>query len=216
MYRVQLSDRERQELQQRTHAPGVRPRTRDRLEMVRLCDAGWHVPRIARHLGMNEKSVRRWITAFREQGFDAFRDRPPVGRTACLTPAIREAVRQEFAKGDRTWTAAQVAVWLTEQYRVSVRVSHLRRLLRCWKLSDKRTRRSVKHKQRPEEVAIKKPELEAMEKGEQGLIDLYHSDEAPATAALIADWPILASPNKRAPRSEGSSTGIPLSTSCRK
>jgi transposase len=161
---VHLSDEERQELQRRTHAPGVRPRTRDRLEMVRLCDAGWSVPQIARHLGMCEKSVRAWIRVFLEQGFDALSDKPPPGRTSRLTPTMRESVRQEFAKGDRTWTAQQVAEWITERFGVSVSVSHLRRLLRRWKLSYKRTGRNLKHKQKPEEVSAKQTELEAQEK----------------------------------------------------
>jgi transposase len=132
--------------------------------MVRLSDAGWSVPQIARHLGMCEKSVRHWITVFLAEGFDALRDQPPVGRTSRLTPAIRETVRQEFAKGDRTWTAQQVVEWIAEQLGASVSVSHLRRFLRRWKLSYKRTGRSVKHKQKPDEVAAKKPELEAQEK----------------------------------------------------
>ena len=164
MYRVHLSDEERRELQRRAHAPGVRPRTRDRLEMVRLSDAGWSVPQIARHLEMCEKSVRAWIRAFLEQGFDALGDKPPPGRTSRLTPAIRERVRQDFAKGDRTWTAQQVGEWITEQFGVSVSVSHLRRLLRRWKLAYKRTGRSLKHKQKPEEVSAKQTELEAEEK----------------------------------------------------
>lgn len=164
MYRVHLSDEERQELQRRAHAPDIRPRTRDRLEMVRLSDAGWSVPQIARHLGMCEKSVRAWIRVFLEQGFDALRDAPPPGRTSRLTPAIRESVRQEFAKGDRTWTAQQVAEWITERWGVSVSRSHLRRMLRRWKLAYKRTGRNLKHKQKPDEVAAKQTELEAEEK----------------------------------------------------
>jgi transposase len=132
--------------------------------MVRLSDAGWSIPQIARHLGMCEKSVRAWIRLFLEQGFDALLDQPPPGRTSRLTAAIREAVRQEFAKQDRTWTAQQVAEWIAAQFGVEVSVSHLRRLLRRWRLSYKRTTRSVKHKQKPEEVAAKQTELEAAEK----------------------------------------------------
>jgi transposase len=164
LYRVHLSGEERQEMPRRTHAPGVRPRTRDRLEMVRLSDAGWSVPQIARHLGMCEKSVRAWIRVFLEKGFDALRDQPPPGRTSRLTPAMRETVRQEFAKGDRTWTAPQVAEWIAERFGVSVSTSHLRRVLRRWKLSYKRTGRSLKHKQKPDEVAAKQTALEAQEK----------------------------------------------------
>jgi transposase len=164
LYRVDLSDEQRRELQQRAHAPGVRPRTRDRLEMVRLADAGWSVPQIARHLGMCEARVRYWIKTFLEHGFDALRDQPPAGRPSRLTPAIRAAVRQELEKGERTWTGAQLAAWIEKQFGVRVSASHLRRFRRRWQLSWKRTARSVKHKQKPDEVAAKKEELDLLEK----------------------------------------------------
>jgi len=132
--------------------------------MVRLSAAGWSVPQIARHLRMCQKSVRTWIRVFLAEGFDALRDPPPPGRTSRLTPAIRQSVRHEFEKGDRTWTAQQVAKWIAERFGVSVSVSHLRRSLRRWKLSYKRTARRLNHKQKPDEVAAKKTELAAQEK----------------------------------------------------
>ncbi len=67
-------------------------------------------------------------------------------------------------KRDRTWTAPQLADWIAEQTGVKVSVQHLRRFLRRWRLSYKRTTRSVKHKQKPAEVEAKKKELEALEK----------------------------------------------------
>ena len=164
MYRVSLSDEQQRELQQRTHALEIRPRTRDRLEMVRLSHSGRSVPQIARHLGVSEKRVRHWIKTFLADGFDGLTDRPPVGRPSRLTPAIRDAVRQELAKGDRTWTAPQLAAWIEEQFGVRVSASHLRRFRRRWRLSYKRTGRSVRHKQQPEEVAAKEKELETQEK----------------------------------------------------
>jgi len=164
LYRVELSDEQRRELQRRAHEPRVRPRTRDRLEMLRLSDAGWSVPQIARHLGMCEARVRFWIKRFLADGFDALRDQPPAGRSSRLTPAIREAVRQELEKGDRTWTGAQLADWIEQRFGVRVSASHLRRFRQRWQLSWKRTARSVKHKQQPEEVAAKKAELEPLEK----------------------------------------------------
>jgi putative transposase len=164
LYRVHLNDETRQALHRRAHALDVRPRARDRLEMVRLADAGWSVPRIARHLGACEATVRRWIKTFLARGFEALRDPPPAGRPSRLTPAIREAVRQELAKGDRTWTGPQLAEWIEQQFGVRVSVSQLRRFRRRWRLSWKRTARSVKHKQKPDEVAAKKQELETLEK----------------------------------------------------
>lgn len=164
MYRVSLRDEERQELHRRAHEPGVRPRTRDRLEMVRLADAAWSVPQIARHLGFSEQTVRHWIKTFLAEGFDALAHHPPAGRISRLTPAIRDAVRQELARGDRIWTAPQLAAWIAEQFGVRVSAAHLRRFRRRWQLSWKRTARSLHHKQQPDEVAAKKAELDALEK----------------------------------------------------
>jgi transposase len=164
LYRVQLSDEQQRELQRRTHVPGIRPRTRDRLEMVRLSHSGRSVPQIACHLGISEKRVRHWIKTFLAEGFEALADRPPVGRPSRLTPAIRDAVRQELEKGDRTWTAPQLAEWIEQQFAVHVSAAHLRRFRRRWQLSYKRTGRSVRHKQKPEEVVAKKEELETLEK----------------------------------------------------
>src|SRR5690348_531969 len=64
MYRITLTDEQRWDLQHRTPAPGLAAATRDRLAMIRLSDAGWRVPKIARHLGLHEQTVRAWIKVF--------------------------------------------------------------------------------------------------------------------------------------------------------
>ena len=80
MYRVCLTEEQRAELKQRTRSVAVKPRTRDRLEMVRLSAAGWSIPKIARHLQLSEQQVRFWIKRFLAAGFDALPDQPHVGR----------------------------------------------------------------------------------------------------------------------------------------
>jgi transposase len=164
MYRIHLTEEQRRELQRRAHAKGVMPRTRDRLEMVRLSDADWSIPRIAVHLGTDERRVRHWIQQFLTGGFDALPDKPHPGQQSSLTPAIREAVRQEIAQGERTWTAGQLGDWIAEQFGVRLSIPHLRRMLRRYQLRYKRTGRGLDHKQKPEEVAPKKAELATLEK----------------------------------------------------
>ena len=165
MYRVHLDEAGRQELNRRARAAGVMPRTRDRLEMVRLCDAGWSVPKIARHFGLSERCVRHWIRAFLAGGFDALPDKAHLGQKSALTPEIRAALRAETEKGGRTWTAQQIADWVAEHHGVRLSPLWLSRLLRREKLAYKRTSRSLKHKQRPEEVAQKRADLLTLEKG---------------------------------------------------
>src|SRR3954464_14128473 len=95
MYRITLTDDQHSELRQRTRQAGLAPSTRDRLEMVRLADAGWRVPKIARHLGQHEQTVRTWLRAFLAGGFAALPNKPRGGGHSALTPAILDAVRGE-------------------------------------------------------------------------------------------------------------------------
>ena len=164
MYRITLTAAQRQELRQRTREAGIAASTRDRLEMVRLSDAGWSVPKIARHLGQHEQTVRAWIKAFLHGGFDALPNKPRGGKQSALTPAMLDAVRAELAKGTRTWTAAQLADWVAKTHGVRLSTDRLRVHLRRAKISWQRTSRTLKHKQDPTEVAERGAVLAELEK----------------------------------------------------
>jgi len=164
MYHVHFDDAARQELIRRTHQHNIAPSTRDRLEMLRLSDAGWSIPRIALHLSLHEQTVRRWIKTFLLAGFDALIDPPRPGKPSAITEEIRAAVRQWIEKGDRTWNATQIAKEVERVYGLKRSNHQWRRFMRREKLSYKRTSRSLRHKQSPEQVAKKTAELEVLEK----------------------------------------------------
>src|SRR5437763_9178190 len=165
MYRIRLSAEQQEELRQRTRERGLAPSTRDRLEMVRLSDAGWSCPRIARYLGQHEQTVRAWIKAGGAGGFGALSNKPRGGKQSALTPAMLEALRTEIAQGQRTWTAAQAVEWLAERYGVRLSVDRLRIHLKRARLTYQRTSRSLRHKQDPAQVAARTAELAVLEKG---------------------------------------------------
>lgn len=169
MYRITLSDEQRQELQRRTRTVGLAPSTRDRLEMIRLSDAGWSVPKVARYLGQHEQTVRGWIKAFLAGGFDALSNKPRGGKQSALTATMLATVRAEVANGQRTWTAAQLADWVADHHGVRLSTDRLRVHLRRAKLSWQRTSRSLRHKQDPVAVAERQAVLDDLEtKGRQG------------------------------------------------
>jgi transposase len=120
--------------------------------MVRLSDAGWSVPHIARHLGQHEQTVRAWIKAFLDGGFDALPNKPRGGKQSALTAPLLEAVRAEVATGRRTWTAAQLAAWVAEHHGVHLSADRVRIHLRRAGISWQRTSRTLRHKQDPDEV----------------------------------------------------------------
>lgn len=165
LYRVHLTEAQRGELHRRTRDPKIMPRTRDRLEMVRLSDAGWSIPQIAAHLQVSEKRVRYWIKQFLTGSFDALPDQPHVGQQSRLTPALVAALQEEVEQSQRTWTARQLADWLGKQHGVRLTPNHLARRLKKARFSYKRTERGLQHKQDPAQVAERQADLETAEKG---------------------------------------------------
>ena len=165
MYRVHLTEEQRHELQRRARAPGLAWRTRDRLEMVRLADAGRSIPQIAQLLHVSEVRVRYWIKRFLAEGFEALPDQPHRGQGSALTPEILAALAAHLQATKRTWTAPQIAQWVAQQHGLRLTSDYLARRLKRARLSDKRTARSLKHKQDPQHVAQKQGELATLEKG---------------------------------------------------
>jgi len=163
--RVTLTDAERDELRARGRERGLAPQTRDRLEMVRLADAGWSIPRIARHLGRHEQTVRKHVKAFLAHGFAALPDRPRSGRPPTVTEAHLVALEALLDAGGRTWTTRQLVAWLEQECGVRVHPDHLRRLLRRRRFGWKRTVTSVAHKRRDQAAYdAKVEELDGLKK----------------------------------------------------
>lgn len=168
MIRVTLTDAQRAELRTRTHAPTITPRLRDRLEMVRLADVGWTIPRIARHLGCHDQTVRKYVQAFLTEGFDALPDRLRPGRPPTVTSAHLDALEVLLDTGERTWTTRQLAAWLAQEHHVWVHPDYLSQLLHTRRFGWKRTVTSVAHKRRdPDACAAKVAELAALKKRPQ-------------------------------------------------
>ena len=165
MIRVELNDEQREELRRRSHQGDIAPRTRDRLEMVRLADAGWSIPRIGRHLGYHEQTVRQQIKRYLAGGFDRLPDKPHPGPRPKVTEEMLSALERRIDESDRTWTTPQLVQWLFDQFKVRVHPDHLARLLHKRRFRWKRTKRSVAHKRKdPDLQAAKEAELEVLKK----------------------------------------------------
>ena len=165
MYRVTLTAQQMAQLNRRCRDPKTKPRTRDRLEMLRLAHSGWSIPKIALHFERTESRVGHWVKAFLSTGFEALESKKSPGPTPKLTPAMLEHLRQVIGQDGRTWTSPQVAHWLLEQYEITLNRTHLCEVLVRHGLSYKRTTRTLRHKQKPAQVAAKQADLETLKKG---------------------------------------------------
>jgi transposase len=163
--RLQLRDAQRAELLTWSRDRRTAPRTHERLEMVRLADAGWTVPQIAGVLHRHEQTVRKYIKAFVADGFAALPDRPGPGRPRRITDAHLAAVGALLDTSKRTWTTRQLLDWLLTEHGVGVHPTHFSRLLHRCDYRWKRTRRSLVHKRGdPDLQAAKRAELEVLKK----------------------------------------------------
>jgi transposase len=146
-----LTPEQRAELNQRARARTLAPRLRDRLEMVRLSDLGQTIPQIAQMLGQHEQTVRKYLKAFLVDGFAALPDRPIPGRPPTIRRADLDALGQLLdvaaARGE-TWTAPRLRHWLATERGVHISSDRLGVLLRRERLRWKRTKHSVRHKQK--------------------------------------------------------------------
>jgi transposase len=165
MYRVTLTDEQMAELNRRCHDSQTKPRTRDRLEMLRLAHAGWSIPKVAQHFKLTESRVRHWVKTFLVQGFDALEGKKAPGAAPRITQAILNEIKQQVGQDGRTWTAPQIVAWLQEKHGFTVHRNYLSGLLVKNGLRYKRTTRTVRHRQKPEQVAAKKADLETLKRG---------------------------------------------------
>ena len=164
MYRVSLTEEQRDDLRRRLRSHQLEPRTRERLEMVSLADAGWSIPRIAKHVRRSEERVRYWIKQFLQEGFDALPDQPHLGQQSGIPPATLQALRTHMEQGDRAWTLPQAVQWLHDEHQITVTRGWLGKLLRRAGWSYYRTQRRLRHKQDPEAVAAGREALTQAEK----------------------------------------------------
>lgn len=93
---------------------------RRRLAMERV-NAGYSQVEVAEFLGVSDRSVRRWVKAYRDGGAAALTAKPRSGRPAHLTPEQTREVLGWFRQSPKAfgfatelWTARRVA-WLIEK-----------------------------------------------------------------------------------------------------
>jgi transposase len=118
MIRIHLSPAEAERLETAFRSTSDR-KFRDRLQIVRMAHAGRPHRDIAADLGVNRKTVTRWLNAFCDGGLDALRPRIPPGRTGHIPAELADAVRQWVIDGpaacglDRAnWTHEELAAHL--------------------------------------------------------------------------------------------------------
>lgn len=145
------------------------PRQRERLEMVKAAWLGADLATIAQWSGRTGRTVRRWLTAFREGGVTALADAPIPGRPPKADAAYLAALEQALATPPRAsglpfdvWSSQRLSAYLETTTGVRIAPGWLRVLLHQQRFACGRPKHTLEHLQDPEEVAACEERLQAV------------------------------------------------------
>jgi len=126
---------------------------RRRLRAISLLKAGYQPVEVARMLGVDRRSVRRWKAAFHKQGARAMKARPAPGRPLKLTDKQRKKLERYLLKGAQSvgfptdlWTCSRVAELIETQFGVTYHVDHIGRVLRSLGWSPQKPERRARER----------------------------------------------------------------------
>jgi transposase len=93
---------------------------RRRLRAIALLKEGYQPVEVARALGVDRRSVRRWKAAYRQEGRRALKAVPAPGRPPKLSMEQRKALEKDLLRGAQQagfptdlWTCPRVAEIIT-------------------------------------------------------------------------------------------------------
>src|SRR5437588_12233875 len=111
---------------------------RRRLLAVERVNEGYAPEEVAEFLGVDPSSVRRWVSAFRQDGVAGLAARPVPGRPRKLTPTQEKVVFRWLADNPTVygfatelWTAPRLAQLIAQEWDVSLHPEYLCRWLRA-------------------------------------------------------------------------------------
>jgi len=134
-----------------------------RLRAVRLLSEGFSPVEVARQIGVDRRSVRRWKAAAREGGTAAVAAKPASGRPRRLTRRDLTRLRHMLMQGAQAvglptdlWTCPRVAWLIQRRFGVRYHPGHVSRLLHGLGFSpQKPTRRALERDEQRIQAWIK-------------------------------------------------------------
>lgn len=124
---------------------------RRREQAIHLFQAGQRPVEVAKRLGVDRRSVRRWNADYRKGGEKSIQAKPVPGRPSRLTDRQKKRLEQFLLKGAQAcgfptdlWTCARVTELIRQFFGVQYHFCHIWRLLRAMGWScQKPSRRAI-------------------------------------------------------------------------
>jgi transposase len=170
---IAITAAERAAVEAQLRRRDLRPRVRERLEMVKAAALGQERGQIATWSGRSVRTVRRWLRQVRRGGSAALADAPRPGRPPKADAAYLAALERAVETPPPTlglpfdvWTSARLSAYLAETTGVRLAPGWVRALLARQRFVSGRPKHTLTHLQDPAAVAACAAELTAL--GEKG------------------------------------------------
>jgi transposase len=168
---VRIGREERGALEAVLHRTDLKPRVRERVEMVKAAALGQDLRSICAWSGRTAETVRYWLGRYVTAGLSGLADAPRSGRPARADAAYHAALAAALDTSPRAagclfdvWTSARLSAYLTEQTGVRIAPSWLRTLVQQHDYVCGRPKHSLRHLRDADELAACIVELAAVEK----------------------------------------------------
>lgn len=176
---IKLTEEEKEELLKLKKDALTPNRTRTRIETLILSDRGLSVQQIATVINQNETTIRRTIKRWIDQEKDGLFDQPRKGRPRNWEEEDIEYLENCLLQEERTYNSQQLSEKLKKERKRELSPQRIRKILKKKDWRWKKTRISLKGKQKEKEFLSKKRELETLKRyEEEGYIKLKYLDEA--------------------------------------
>src|SRR5436305_5531685 len=122
------------------------------LAVQRVLD-GYSTQEVAEFLGVDARSVQRWLTAFEERSLSGLLAQPAPGRPPKLSATQEKIVRRwladsprEFGFATDLWTSTRLAQLMEQEWDVSFHPHYLSVWLRCRGFTPQKPRRRARER----------------------------------------------------------------------
>lgn len=126
---------------------------RRRRRAVELLREGWQPVDVARKVGVDRRSVRRWRAAFEQEGGEGLEARSVPGRPLKLAARERKQLSRLLLKGaiaagfsTELWTCPRVRELIAQEFGVEYHVDHIGRFLRALGWSPQKPKRRARER----------------------------------------------------------------------
>jgi transposase len=131
-----LTEEETKTIKKWSQSRTVEARPVERAKIVQLASAGRQVSEIAETLGSNEKTVRKWLNRFAEQGPSGLEDAPRSGAPSRYTPEVKARIiaaalshPREVGRKFGSWTFERLAVYVREELGFGIKKTRIFEIL---------------------------------------------------------------------------------------